>query len=103
MVLQTDGKLKEVHGKKYRRCPVASPSQEKIWISCFWGARKKGDRSYAQTISWFGELSRLNTGRWLRPDPNWFGMPKYLVDHKLRVADVPWHRIVGANEHAGIS
>lgn len=103
MVLQTDGQLKEVHGKKFRRCPVAPPSQEKLWLSCFWSARKNPERSYAQTISWFGERARLKTGRWVRPDPSWFGMPTHLADHKMRVADVPWHRIQGAKENAGIS
>jgi hypothetical protein len=100
MVLQTDGELREVHGKKFRRCPVAPPDQEKLWISCFWGARKNPDRSYAATIGWFGELARLKTGRWVRPHPEWFGMPMHLTDHKLRVADVHVSRIVGMGQEA---
>jgi superfamily II DNA or RNA helicase len=99
-VLQTDGQLKEVHGKKYRRMPVAVGEQmEKLWLSSFWSARKNPERSYAQTIAWFGERARLKTGRWVRPDPSWFGMPQHLTDHKLRVADVPWTRIVGGKQN----
>lgn len=101
MVLQTDGQLKEVHGKKWRRMPVAGPNLEKLWLSTFWGARKAGDRSYAQTIAWFGERARMKTRRWYRPDPNWFGMPKHLSDHKLKVVDVPWHRIHGEQHGIG--
>lgn len=99
MVLQTNGQLKEVHTRKYFRYPVAPPNLEKLWVSCFWAGRKNPERSYAQQIAWFGERARLKTGRWVRPDPNWFGMPKHLADHKLKVADVPWPRIVGAQEN----
>lgn len=88
MIVQTNGKLKQVSGKIFRpRTVDQRPGAHDRWIACYWRC-SNSSRTFRQAR---GLFQYENKG--LSPGLDFPMMPKMASDWFLKVKDVPWSRL----------
>lgn len=95
VVVQTDGKLREVKGDVYRKRRVSQdPADVQAWKQCYFRCKNaKKPMSFNQAAALF---MRENGGKW--PDPSWPLMPKDEMGKYRKIKDVPMSELNGATE-----
>lgn len=95
VVLESDGKLREVSGDIYkpRRVAPTTPLVEKKWESMFWRARKTGRMTFDQARALYAYENR-----WQWPDESLWYMPTREIDWFRLVSEVPLEALTSVPE-----
>ena len=94
-VIQEDGDLREVVGDMVKRTRrIQKSDTEQLWSRMFYGFRNnpKNTRTFSQLEAFFMREHGY------RPKRNLPFMPRHDIDWKMKVADVPMNRLIGATK-----